>query len=136
MTAAGYSDTPLPQKLGIKAGARAAWVRAPEGFAELLGELPEGVRIKARATAPVDVVVCFVTRRSQLERELPRLREVIRPAGAVWTAWPKRACGVPTDITEDVIRDVALPMGFVDVKVCAVTEVWSGLKLVVRKELR
>ena len=136
MTTAGYSGTPLSQKLGIKAGARAAWVRAPEGFAELLGELPDGVTIKARATAPVDVVVCFVTRRSQLERELPRLRELIRPAGAVWAAWPKRASGLPTDITEDTIRDVALPIGLVDVKVCAIDETWSGLRLVIRKELR
>ncbi len=133
---AGYSGTPLHRKLGIKAGARVAWVRAPEHFDELLGELPDGVRLKKRASAPVDLVVSFAKRRAQLERELPRLREAIRPSGAVWAAWPKRSSGVATDITEDVIRDVALPIGLVDIKVCAIDETWSGLKLVIRKELR
>ncbi len=136
MSTAGYSGTPLPRKLGIKAGTRAAWVRAPEHFGALLGELPDGTRVKTRATAPVDLVVCFATRRAQLERELPRLQEAIRPDGAVWAAWPKRSSGMPTDITEDVIRDVALPLGLVDVKVCAIDETWSGLRLVIRKALR
>jgi hypothetical protein len=136
VSAAGYSGTPLPRKLGIAEGCRMAWVRPPAHFADLLGDLPDGARRKARATAPLDLVVTFATRRSQLERELPRLREAVRPAGAVWTAWPKRASGVTTDITEDVVRDVALPAGLVDVKVCAIDETWSGLKLVIRKELR
>ena len=136
MSTAGYSGTPLPRKLGIAAGTRMAWLRAPGGFGDLLGDLPDDVRLKARATAPVDLVVQFVTRRSQLERELPRLREAVRPAGMVWVAWPKRSAGVPTDVTEDVIRDVALPIGLVDVKVCAIDPTWSGLKLVIRKELR
>lgn len=136
MSSAGYSGTPLARKLGIAAGMRMAWLRAPGDFAELLGELPDDVRLKARAAAPVDLVVQFVTRRSQLERELPRLREAVRPAGTVWVVWPKRSAGVPTDVIEDVIRDVALPLGLVDVKVCAIDETWSGLKLVIRKELR
>ena len=136
MSTVGYSGTPLPRKLGIKPGSRVAWVRAPEHFDALLGELPDGARVKARAAAPVDLVVCFATRRGQLERELPRLQRAIRPDGAVWAAWPKRSSGVATDITEDVIRDVALPMGLVDVKVCAIDETWSGLRLVIRKELR
>ncbi len=136
MTSAGYSGTSLPRKLGIKAPMRVASVRAPEHFSRLLGELPDGVRVKKRATPPLDLVVCFATRRSQLERELPRLRELIRPAGAVWTAWPKRSSGVETDITEDTIRDVALPLGLVDVKVCAIDDTWSGLRLVIRRGLR
>ena len=136
MSTAGYSDTALPRKLGIKAGMRAAWVRAPEHFSGLLGDLPDGTRVKARATAPVDLVVCFATRRAQLQRELPRLREAIRPDGAVWAAWPKRTSGVATDISEDVIREIALPIGLVDVKVCAIDDTWSGLRLVIRRELR
>jgi len=136
MSSAGYSGTPLAAKLGVKEGMRVAWLSAPDGFAALIGELPHGVRVLARATTALDVVVAFATRRSVLARRLPALREAIRPAGAAWAAWPKRGSGVPTDITEDVVRDVALPLGLVDVKVCAIDETWSGLKLVIRKELR
>ena len=136
MIPAGYSGTPLAAKLGVKPGMRVAWLAAPEDFSALIGELPEGVRVLTRATGSLDLVIAFATRRSVLARRLPGLRETIRPDGAAWAAWPKRSSRVPTDITEDVIRDVALPLGLVDVKVCAIDETWSGLKLVIRKELR
>jgi hypothetical protein len=136
VSTAGYSGTPLPRKLGLKPGMRAAWLGAPAQFADLLGPLPDGVRLKTRATGPLDVVVLFVTRRAELTRRLPALGDAVAPAGAVWAAWPKRASGVRTDVTEDVVRDVALPLGLVDVKVCAIDETWSGLRLVIRKELR
>jgi len=133
---AGYSGTPLPRKLGIVPGTTVAWTGAPEHFPALLGPLPGDVRVKARASAPLDVLVVFLTRRADLARRLPSLRRAIAPAGGCWIAWPKRASGVPTDITEDVIREVVLPTGMVDVKVCAIDDTWSGLKLVIRKELR
>jgi hypothetical protein len=133
---AGYSGTPLHRKLGFKPGQRAAYVNAPEGFDELLGELPDGVTVRPRLRGPLDLVVCFVTARSELERRLPALRRALEPDGMLWIAWPKRASGVDTDMTEDVVRDVALPAGLVDTKVCAIDETWSGLRLVIRKELR
>ena len=133
---AGYSGTPLPAKLGMKAGTTVAWVNAPDNFRALLEPLPCGVRVKTRAAGPLDVMVVFVTRRADLVRRLPALRRAIAPAGGGWVAWPKRSSGVATDITEDVVREVALPTGLVDVKVCAIDETWSGLKLVIRKELR
>ena len=133
----GYSGTPLVRKLGLKPGMRAAYVGAPPGFDALVGALPDGVRVLARpGREGMDLVVLFVTARRELERRVGRLREAILPAGMLWVAWPKRSSGVPTDLTEDVVRDVALPTGLVDVKVCAIDETWSGLKLVVRKELR
>ena len=133
---AGYSGTPLPKKLGIKEGGRVALVNAPDGFDATLGSLPEGVVTTRRAGASHDVVVLFVKQRAALEKALPRLEKAIFPAGAIWVAWPKKASKVPTDITEDTVRDVCLPRGLVDVKVCAIDDVWSGLKLVWRKELR
>lgn len=133
---AGYSGTPLPRKLGIVPGTTVAWTGAPPHFPDLLAPLPADVRVKARASAALDVLVAFFTRRAELERRLPALRRAIAPAGGCWIAWPKRASGVPTDITEDVIREIVLPTGLVDVKVCAIDETWSGLKLVIRKELR
>ena len=133
---AGYSGTPLVRKLGIKPGFRVAWPSAPEGFQALLGELPAGVGVRRALRGRLDVVVCFVTSRAELERRLPALRHAIEPDGALWVAWPKRASGVATDMTEDVVREVALPTGLVDVKVCAIDDTWSGLRLVVRKELR
>ena len=132
----GYSGTPLPRKLGIAPGTTVAWIGAPQHFRALLGPLPDDIRVKARASAPLDVLVVFLTRRADLARRLPSLRRAIAPAGGCWIAWPKRASGVPTDITEDVIREVVLPTGMVDVKVCAIDDTWSGLKLVIRKELR
>lgn len=136
MSAAGYSGTPLPQKLGFKPGMRAALIGAPDRFGDTLGELPAGVRVSSRLGRGLDLVVFFTTERRKLEGRLDALRAAIAPNGMVWVAWPKKASGVPTDITEDTIRDIVLPAGLVDVKVCAIDEVWSGLKVVIRKELR
>jgi len=133
---AGYSGTPLAKKLGFKPGFDAAYVQAPEHFEALLGELPDDVVVRRQLRGPLDLIVCFVTARAELERRLPSLRAAMDPAGMLWIAWPKRASGVPTDITEDVVRDVVLPTGLVDTKVCAIDETWSGLRLVIRKELR
>ena len=133
---AGYSGTPLPRKLGIKEGHDVAFVAAPDGFRETLGELPEGVRVKSRATGPLDVIVLFVTLRAELERRFERLRAAMDPAAGFWVAWPKRASGVDTDMTEDVAREVGLGEGLVDNKVCAIDETWSGLRLVIRVEDR
>ena len=136
MSTAGYSGTPLQKKLGFKPGFTAAYVAAPDGFDALLGELPEGVTVRRGLRGPLDLVVCFVTARAELERRLPKLRAALAPAGMLWVAWPKRASGVPTDITEDVVREVALPTGLVDTKVAAIDDTWSGLRLVIRRELR
>ncbi len=132
----GYSGTPLARKLGIVAGSRVVVVHAPQGYRDWLAPLPEGVRFDAQASAAVDVVHVFVDRRAALQDQLEGLRGRIAPAAAVWVSWPKKAAKVPTDITEDTIRELAIPLGFVDVKVCAVSDVWSGLKLVIRKALR
>jgi hypothetical protein len=133
---AGYSATPLIRKLGFKPGMRVHYVAAPDGFAALVGALPDGVRVLARPAPELDLVMLFVVWRAELERRLAGLHAKLRQDGMLWVAWPKRASQVPTDMTEDVVRDVALPRGLVDVKVCAIDETWSGLKLVVRKELR
>lgn len=133
---AGYSGTPLTTKLGISEGASAAFVNAPGHFADLLGELPAGVTVRTDARSRVDLAVYFVTARRTLEQRLPALRRIIEPDGMLWVAWPKRASGVATDMTEDVVRAVTLPTGLVDTKVCAIDETWSGLRLVVRRELR
>jgi hypothetical protein len=132
----GYSGTPLVGKLGFKPGMRAYYANAPDAFDALVGELPDGVRVVRRPGADLDLAMLFVTQRSALARGLATLQPALRPAGMIWVAWPKRASKVPTDVTEDVVREVALPRGLVDVKVCAIDEIWSGLKLVVRKELR
>ncbi|HEX7301183.1 MAG TPA: DUF3052 domain-containing protein [Solirubrobacteraceae bacterium] len=132
---AGYSGTPLPRKLGFQPGMTAAFLDAPEGLDALLGEL-QGVSVKRSLRGSADIVLCFVTARRELERRAARLREAIAPDGMVWVCWPKRASEVPTDMTEDVVRDVLLPTGLVDVKVAAVDDTWSGLKLMVRRELR
>src|SRR5579864_5895685 len=139
MATAGYSGTPLPAKLGIKPGARLALVGAPPDFDTVLGGLPPGVEVIRRLRGRrggFDVVVAFFTRRAGLERRLAALTDALDPAGGLWIAWPKKASGVATDITEDVIREVALPTGLVDNKVCAVDGTWSGLRLVIRRELR
>ncbi len=133
---AGYSATPLVRKLGFAPGMRVHYANAPEHFADLVGELPDGVRILKRPAPELDLAMLFVTERRALARGVQTLQPKLQPAGMIWVAWPKRASKVPTDITEDVVREVALPRGLVDVKVCAIDEVWSGLKLVVRKELR
>lgn len=134
--AAGYSGTPLAGKLGIKAASRVLLQGAPEGFAALLEPLPPGVVFEHRAGPRVDMAHVFVTQREDLAARLATLRQQLRPDAAVWVSWPKKAAKVPTTVTEDTIREVALPLGWVDIKVCAVSAVWSGLKLVVRKELR
>ncbi|HJZ61988.1 MAG TPA: hypothetical protein VKD47_07535 [Miltoncostaeaceae bacterium] len=131
-SAAGYSGTPLARKLGIKEGAHVVLAGAPPGTEDLLAPLPEGVRLSRRLGAPADVVVAFLTSRRELERRFPRLRAAIHDAGGLWIAWPKRASGVPTDITENVVREIALAGGLVDNKVCAIDGTWSGLRLVVR----
>jgi hypothetical protein len=135
MATAGYSGTPLHRKLGFKPGMTAAFLDAPEGLEAMLGEL-EGVTVKRSLRGRADIVLCFVTARRELERPAARLRAAIAPDGMVWVCWPKRASTVATDMTEDVVRDVLLPTGLVDVKVAAVDETWSGLKLMVRRELR
>ena len=132
MSAAGYSGTPLVRKLGFKPGMRAHLAGAPEGFAALLEDLPEGVRLLAPPAGELDLVLLFVRERRALERRLPTLQPRLAPAGMIWVAWPKRAAKVPTDMTEDVVRDVALPLGVVDNKVCAIDDTWSGLRLVIR----
>jgi hypothetical protein len=136
MVAAGYSGTPLATKLGIREGSRVALLGAPEGFDDVLAPLPAGVRVLRRLSPGLDVVVLFVTRRQRLEQRFAAAAEAVMPAGGLWVAWPKRASKVPTDLTEDVLREVGLPMGLVDNKVCAVTEVWSGLRFVWRTENR
>ena len=133
---AGYSGTPLAQKLGIKDGHRVAFPSAPEGFRDLLGELPDGVSIKARVRGPLDVIVFFTKSRAELERRLPALRRAMDPAGGLWIAWPKRSSGVETDMTEDVAREFGLANRLVDNKVAAIDETWSGLRLVIRLEDR
>ena len=132
---AGYSGTPLAKKLGIKEGQRVAFPSAPDGFARLL-DLPDGVTVKSRASGPLDVIVFFTKRRAELERRLPALRSAMDPAAGLWIAWPKRSSGVGTDMTEDVARDLGYANRLVDNKVCAIDEVWSGLRLVIRLEDR
>lgn len=132
----GYSGTPLAKKLGITTGLRVGLYAAPEAYPQWLAPLPDGVIFEPLGGRTSDLVHLFCTERSQLRALLESLRKSLRPEVAVWVSWPKKASKQPTDITEDVIRELALPLGFVDVKVCAVSEVWSGLKLVVRKELR
>ena len=130
--AAGYSGKSLVEKLGIRAGTRIAILSAPRGYARTLGRLPQAAIRKPRAAASLDLIQFFATARRELERRFSRLKRALAPAGALWISWPKKASGVPTDLTEDVIRGVALAHGLVDVKVCAVDDVWSGLKLVRR----
>jgi hypothetical protein len=135
---AGYSGTPLPRKLGIKPGHAVAVLGGPASVAGSLSGLP-GVGPPQRdlsGSDPLDVIVFFVTRRAELEERLAGLRERMAPAAGLWIAWPKRASGVPTDMTEHAVREVALPTGLVDNKVCAIDETWSGLRLVIRRELR
>jgi len=129
---AGYSGTPLPQKLGIREGARVALVRAPDGFADSLVPLPDGVRLRARLGGVSDIVLFFATRRSELERRFPTMARALEPAGGLWIAWPKRTSNVATDLSENLIRGIGLGNGLVDNKVCAVDEVWSGLRFVYR----
>ena len=129
---AGYSGTPLVRKLGIKPGARLGLIGAPEGFDETLGELPIGVAVRRRLRGPLDVIVAFYSSRAQLERRLVALKGALDYAGGLWIAWPKRASGVATDLSDNVVRELGLATGLVDNKVCAIDGVWSGLRLVYR----
>ncbi len=135
-TTIGYSGTPLARKLGIGEGATVVVSGAPKNYAKLVAPLPHGARITPRMPKAPAFVHVFTSKRAELARHLGVLRNRITQDGTVWISWPKKTSKVPTDITEDTIRAVCLPIGFVDVKVCAVDETWSGLKLVIRKELR
>lgn len=135
-TMAGYSGTPLPKKLGIKPPMTLVAIDTPGEYRSWLGELPAGIAIVSKAKPPVHAVHVFATRRAVLHRHLATFRKSLEQDGFVWVSWPKKAAHLATDITEDVIREMALPLGFVDVKVCAVSDVWSGLKLVIRKSER
>ena len=132
----GYSGTPLVQKLGIKPGFRIFVAGAPADYASITGKLPARVTIVPRLTGAIDMVHLFAANAAGLGDKLRRYREAIQPDGMVWVSWPKKSSGLATDVTEDVVRAVALPLGFVDVKVCAIDETWSGLKLMVRRTNR
>jgi hypothetical protein len=133
----GYSGTPLPRKLGIKPGMSMAILNAPPNLETILGQLPDDVTTSRRLDDHRDLVLIFVTRQTDLAARIPVLMSAIAPDGMIWVAWPKRASKIETDMTEDVIREIVLPAGdLVDVKVCAIDEIWSGLKLVIRKERR
>jgi hypothetical protein len=142
----GYSGTPLARKLGIKEGAVVVVVNAPADFADLLGTLPAGVELSAedgaefeklaRTPGQIDILHIFANSRDVLFRTLAMVRGLIRQDGAIWVSWYKKAAKLPTEITEGVVREAALPLGLVDVKVCAIDEKWSGLKLVIRRENR
>jgi hypothetical protein len=135
--AAGYSGTSLPRKLGIGPGDEIAIIGAPDGFTDYLGALPDVVLHTDLADdARYDVIVAFIGWRAELADMLDRLRARMAPACGLWIAWPKKAARLPTDMTEDVVREIALPTGLVDNKVCAIDQVWSGLRLVIRRELR
>ena len=133
---AGYSGTPLAKKLGIRAGDTVTLLGAPEGFEDELDGLPDGVQLRRRTGGNPEVVLLFTTKARELERRFPGLARSVWPDGSVWVAWPKRASGVATDLDENRLRDIGLPHGLVDNKVCAVNNVWSGLRFVWRRENR
>jgi hypothetical protein len=133
---AGYSGTSLAKKLGIKEKSKVLVVGAPQDYQALLDPLPASVQFTSKADVSINIVHIFTSRRSELSQALANYRKRLSAEAAVWVSWPKKSAKVASEITEDTVREVALPLGFVDVKVCAVNEVWSGLKLVVRKELR
>lgn len=132
----GYSGTPLPKKLGFRDTTRLVVLGEPEEYPALVGPRPAGMEQQRSVTKTTNLVHVFVVKRQELVLHLGTLRTKLPPDAAIWVSWPKKSSKVPTDVTEDTIREVALPLGFVDIKVCAVSEVWSGLKLVVRKALR
>lgn len=129
---AGYSGTPLPKKLGIKESHRIAFVNAPAHFSTELGELPASVEIVKKLRAPLDLIVCFVKSEKELVAQFAKLAAKLSPAGMLWIAWPKKSSGTPTDVTETVVRRIGLDGGLVDNKVCAIDEIWSGLRFVIR----
>jgi hypothetical protein len=132
----GYSGTPLAKKLGIGAGCRLFLRDAPDNYGALVAPLPAGVRLVSRIAADTDVIHVFATRRAQLERALGSSLKAMRADAVIWVSWPKKSSGLASEITEDTVRELALPLALVDIKVCAVDDTWSGLKLVVRKEAR
>ena len=132
----GYSGTPLAKKLGIKSPVKLLMVNAPQEYKSWLGDLPDGVALITKTNKEVEAAHVFTTESAFLDATLSRLRNELKQDGFIWVSWPKKTSKVPTDITEDIIREIALPLGFVDIKVCAVSEVWSGLKLVIRKSER
>ncbi len=133
---AGYSGTPLAKKLGIKDGSILCLFGAPKNYLDLVAPLPNGVQLVSQINSQTDIVHLFSTKRVELAETLRASLKKIKQDGTIWVSWPKKSSKVPTDITEDTIREVALPMGLVDIKVCAVDDVWSGLKLVMRRENR
>jgi hypothetical protein len=133
---AGYSGTPLARKLGIKSGMTVHLINAPAYYAALVDPLPEGVVISPRAAKELDLVHVFTKSRSELFELLTTYQKKVKQNGAIWVSWPKKASGIASEVNEDTVREVALPLGLVDIKVCAVDQVWSGLKLVIRKENR
>ena len=134
--ASGYSGTPLAKKLGIQEGSRIYVSGLREDYTGFFDAIPNNIQFQKAASKTTDVAHIFVTNAAYLKQQLELLRHRIRPDAIVWISWPKKSANISTDVTENVIREIALPMGFVDIKVCAVNEVWSGLKLVIRKELR
>lgn len=132
----GYSGTPLIKKLGIKEEQQVVVIGAPAEYEEWLAPVPESVQFSSKISAKTSLVHLFVSERKTLKSKLESFRKTLKSDAVVWVSWPKKASKLPTDITEDTIRAEALPLGFVDIKVCAVSDVWSGLKLMVRKELR
>lgn len=135
-TTSAYSGTPLAKKLGIQMGSLVFVKHAPDNYLDLLADMPADVRFEKKLSATTDIVHLFTDQKTVLIKELNTYKSKLRSDAAIWVSWPKKSSKVPTDITEDTIREVALPLGFVDIKVCAVSEIWSGLKIVVRKELR
>ena len=129
--AAGYSNTPTAKKLGLKDGHRVCVLNAPKKYTDLVGRLPKDIALTDRLNQRADVVHVFVTKQADLTSRIQLMRKAIAPDGALWVSWPKKASKVPTDVTEDTIRSLALASGLVDVKVCAIDDVWSGLKLVI-----
>ena len=128
----GYSGTPLVKKLGLKENARARFINAPPDFAQELGPLPDGVVLTDSVRQPFDFILFFAQSKAGLVKTFPKLAKQISPTGMIWIGWPKKSSGVVTDVLESVVRETGLATGLVDVKVCAITEVWSGLKFVVR----
>ena len=136
MSTSGYSGTPLSKKLGIKERALVVTLNAPPDYRELLAPLAAGVSIRDSPSSNADVVHLFTNSHDELARSLARYKKIIRQDGAIWVSWYKKAAKLPTEITEDTVREIALPLGLVDIKVCAVDEKWSALKLVIRRENR
>lgn len=129
---AGYSTTPLAKKLGIKEKSRVALVNHPSDFRETLAELPEGVAFIGDSEKNLDLILYFVKTRAELSRDFAKLASRLAPAGMLWIAWPKKASGVPSDLSDNIVRETGLAAGLVDTKVCAIDEMWSGLKFVIR----